>query len=281
MRLRILFVLCLLLSAGARSAEAHHVVGHGGAMGGSFNPYSGQSRRPESYADITFGVDRLDGGLGYVLTYQVAAEYAPIRRLSFGVRVPFLSIREKFLPATDGIGDVAAGIKGLVAEWPLQRMFLQMGTEVSFPTGSLDKGTGSGDVVFSPYVTLSKQFSLMSFLISAGSTLAAADPVRPSADYAVSAIVPITQGSLPVDFSLAFQGSTAIQSGVFTGGSTKAYLRPSFVFHLSQKLLATLGGKFSVLDTLEVQPGIALARQSTAPLSDVQAGFVFNINYAF
>lgn len=280
MRLRTFFVLCLLVGF-VRAADAHHVTAHGGAAGGSFNPYAGQSRRPESYADLTFGVDRLDGGLGYVLTYQVAAEYAPWRRLSFGVRVPFLSIREKFLPATDGIGDVALSIKGLVAEWPLRKLFLQAGTEIAFPTGDLDKGTGSGDVVFSPYLTLSKSSRWATLLISAGSTMAAADPVRPSADYALSAIVPITKGELPVDFSLSFQGSTAVQSGIFTGGSTKAYLRPSFVFHLSQKLLATLGGKFSVLDTLELQPGIALSRQSTAPLSDVQAGFLFNMNYSF
>ncbi len=280
MRRGFLLALVLLVSAVSR-AEAHHVVGHGGGVGGSFNPYAGQSRRPTSYADFTFGMDRLDGGLGYVLTYQVAGEYAPLRRLSLGVRVPFLSIREKFLPKTDGIGDVAVSVKGLLAEWPLQKLFLQAGTEVSFPTGSLDKGTGSGDVVFSPYLTLSKRFRPVTLLLTAGSTLAASDPVRPSADYAATAIIPVTEGNLPVDFFLSFQGSTAVQSGIFTGGSTKAYLRPAFVFHLSSKLLATLSGKFSVLDTLEIQPGISLARQSTAPLSDVQAGFLFNMNYSF
>ena len=276
-----LFLALALLVCAVGSAEAHHVVGHGGSAGGSFNPYAGQSRRPTSYADFTFGVDRLDGGLGYVLTYQVAGEYAPIRRLSLGLRVPFLSIREKFLPKTDGIGDVAVSIKGLLAEWPLQKLFLQAGSEVAFPTGSLDKGTGSGDVVFSPFLTLSKKFRPVSLIVTAGSTFAAADPVRPSADYAATAIVPITEGSLPVDFFLSFQGSTAVTSGIFTGGSTKAYLRPAFVFHLSPKLLASFSGKFSVLDTLELQPGISLARQSTAPLSDVQAGFLFNMNYSF
>lgn len=278
---RLLLCALVLSCLAADRAEAHHVTVHGGTGSGSFNPISGQSRRPASAVDFSFGVDRLDGGLGYVLTYQLAVEYAVLRRLSLGLRVPFLSIRERFLPATDGIGDVAVSAKGLIAEWAAQKTFLQAGMEVSFPTGDSGKGTGSGDVVFSPTLTLSKGFRPITFLLTAGTTFAAADPVRPSADYAASAVVPLTQKELPVDFFLSFQGSTAVQSGVFNGGSTKAYLRPGFVFHMSPKILATLAGKFSVLDTLTLRRGIALSRQSTAPLSDVQAGFLFNMNYSF
>ncbi|HEX5036895.1 MAG TPA: transporter [bacterium] len=266
---------------GINVAEAHHVVGHGGSLSSSFNPYSSQTRPPETFVDFNFNVDRLDGGLGYVLSYQTSAEYSVNRRWSFGARVPFLTIREKFLPDTDGIGDVAASVKFLAGEWPLHRMFLTLGSEVSFPTGNEDKGTGTGDVMFSPYLTLSKGFRHFSLLTTLGSTLAAAGEVHPSVDYSLSLILPVTKGALPVDFFLSFQGSTAATSKTFTNGSTKAYLRPAFVFHLTSKLLATLGGKFSAVDTLEVKKGIALSRVSTAPLSDVQAGFTFDINYSF
>src|SRR5262245_51263846 len=134
---RWLFLALVLSCLAAGSAEAHHVAGHGGPTGGSFNPILGPSRRPTSYADFSFGVDRLDGGLGYLLTYQLSMEYAVLRRLSVGLRLPFLSIREKFLPDTDNIGDVAVSFKGLIAEWPTLKTFVQAGAEVSFPTGDL------------------------------------------------------------------------------------------------------------------------------------------------
>lgn len=270
-----------ILLLGINVAEAHHVAGHGGSLSSSFNPYSSQTRPPQTFVDFNFNVDRLDGGLGYVLSYQTAAEYSVNRRFSFGARIPFLTIREKFLPDTDAFGDIAAGVKFLAGEWPLQRMFLTLGSEVSFPTGSEDKGTGTGDVMFSPYVTLSKGFHRFSLVTTLGSTLAATSHVYPSLDYALSLIVPVTKGALPVDFFLTFQGSTAATSKTFTNGSTKAYVRPAFVFHLTSKFLATLGGKFSAVDTLEVKKGITLSRLSTAPLSDVQAGFTFDINYSF
>ncbi len=260
---------------------AHHVVGHGGVTTSSFNPYSSQSRPPETFLDFNFNVDHLDGGLGYVLTYQFAGEYSVTRRISVGGRIPVLSVREQFLPHTDGIGDVAIFFKGLVGEWPLYRTFLNMGTEISFPTGSETRGTGTGDVIFSPYLTVSKGFRPFSILFSVGSTLAAADQIRPSIDYGASLIVPVAKGSLPVDAFLSFQGSTATSSKTFVNGSTKAYLKPAVTFHLKPKLLATLGAKISIIDTLRVKPGIALSRQSTAPLSDVDVGCVFDINYSF
>lgn len=270
--------LCVFICA---TAEAHHVAGHGGAMASSFNPYSSQSRPPHTFLDYSFSVDRLDGGLGYVLTYQLAAEYSVTRRIGLGARVPFFTIREKFLPDTDGIGDVAVTAKFLAGEWPLQRLFLTFGSDTSFPTGSESKGTGTGDVTLSPFATLSKGFRHVSLVTTLGTTLALAHQIRPSLDYALTAIIPLVEGALPVDFFLSFQGSTATTSQTFTNGSTKAYLRPAFVFHLTPKLLTTLGAKVSVVDTLEVKPGAPLSKVSTAPLSDVQAGFLFDINYSF
>lgn len=271
----------LSMGLGMTPVFAHHVVGHGGAALSFFNPYSSQTRPPETFLDFNFSVDHLDGGLGYVLTYQFIGEYSVTRRISVGGRVPVLSIREKFLQQTDSLGDVVLSVKGLVGEWPLYRAFLNVGTDVAFPTGSETKGTGSGNVMFSPYVTLSRGFRPFALLFSLGSTLAASDQVYPSVDYGTSLVVPIAKGALPVDVFLSFQGSTVTTSETLANGSTKAYLKPAVVFHLRPKFLTTIGAKVSVIDTLEVKPGTALSPQSTVLLSDIDTGFIFDINYSF
>jgi len=250
-------------------------------MSSAFNPYASQSRRPQTFLDYSFAIDRLDGGLGYVLTQQLAGEFSIGRRVSVGARIPFLTIREQFLPQTDNIGDIAVSGKILAGDWSRSRLFMTLGSEISFPTGDEKKGTGTGDVVLSPFATLSKGFKHVGLVTTLGTTIAIANQVRPSLDYALTAIVTLAEGALPVDFFLAFQGSTAISSETFTSGSSKAYLRPAFAFHLTPKLLSSLGAKVSVLDTLELKPGAPLSKASTAPLSDVQAGFVFDINYSF
>ena len=267
-------VLVLSLGLETTSLQAHHTVGNSRSMTPSFNPYSSQSRPPETFFDASLNLDHLDAGLGYVITYQFAGEYSLTRRISLGGRVPIVSVREKFIPDTDGLGDLAISLKGLVGEWPLHRIFLNLGTDISLPTGN-------ENLLFSPYVTVSKGYRSFTLLFSFGSTLAAANSLRPSLDYGASIILPLVRGALPLDGGLSFQGSTAMSSKTFVNGSTKAYLKPAFIFHMTPKTRVTTGAKFSVLDTLAVKPGIALSRQSTAPLGDVDAGFFFDINYSF
>lgn len=271
----------LLNSLGICSVWAHHVSEHGRVSTISFNPYSSQLRPPTTFLGFNFNFDHLDGDLGHVLTYQFVGEYAITPKMGVGGRIPVLSIHEKFLPEADGLGDIALSIKRLVGQWPVSRIFLNLGTEISFPTGNDAKGTGSGDVLFSPYLTFSKGFCPFSVLLSLGSTLAASDQVRPSLDYGASVIVPLVKEKLPIDFSLSLQSSTLTTSNIFVSGSTKTYLKPAVVFHLTPKFLTTLGAKISVVDTLEIKPGVVLSQQSTAPLSDMDAGFLFDMNYSF
>ncbi|MFO1464185.1 MAG: transporter [bacterium] len=270
---------CLL--AGARNAGAHHVSGHGGGAAGFYNPFSTASRPPRTFLSFTFAVDSLDDSLGEVLRYQLAGEYALTRRFSLGMRIPFLSIREKFLPSSDSIGDLALSFKGLLWAKPERRMNLSLGMGTSFPTGDEPKGLGAGTVLFSPYLNYTLGLGPVDFYTTLGSTVAAADEASPTFDFNLGFNIPLVKGEIPLHLFVAFQGSTSIRDDVFRSGSTKAYLTPGLILYLNEHLITTLGAKVSVLDTLGVKSGVALAKTSTSLLSDVHAGFNFNVDYFF
>lgn len=280
-RLAALFCLALVGMTGLGQAMAHHVSGHGGGGSSFYNPFSTQSRPPRTFLSFTFNVDALDDGLGEVLRYQLSGEYAVHRRFSVGMRLPFLSIREKFLPRSDGIGDVALSFKGLLWSQPKSRMNLTLGGGFSFPTGNETKGLGAGDVLISPYLNYTAGLGPVDFYTTLGTSVAAADQASPTFDYQVGANIPVLKGKIPLHLFVAFQGSTSIRDDVFTSGSTKAYITPGLILYLRDDLITTFGARVSVLDTLSVKPGVALAKTSTSLLSDVLAGFNFNIDYFF
>jgi hypothetical protein len=262
-------------------ASAHHVSGHGGGGSNYYNPFSSSSRPPRTFFSFTFTADNLDQGLGQVYRYQLSGEYAFTRRLSVGARLPFLSIREKFLPDSDSIGDVAVSVKGLLWSKPERRMNLTLGQAFSFPTGDESRGLGAGVVLASPYLNYTMALGPVDYYLTVGTTVGLASEPAPSIDYNTGFNIPLFKEDIPVHFFVALQGSTSFGDDVFTNGSTKAYLTPGFIFFLRQNLIATLGVRVSVIDTLEVKPGVALAKSSTALLSDVEAGFNFNIDYFF
>ncbi|MCC6271977.1 MAG: transporter [Deltaproteobacteria bacterium] len=280
-RLAALLCAALVVTTGLGQAAAHHVSGHGGGGSNFYNPFSTQSRPPRTFLSFTFNVDALDDGLGEVLRYQLAGEYAVHRRFSVGMRLPFLSIREKFLPRSDGIGDVALSFKGLLWSQPSSRMNLTLGGGFSFPTGDEAKGLGAGDVLVSPFLNYTAGLGPVDFYTTVGTTLAAADQVSPTLDYQVGANIPVIKGKIPLHLFVAFQGSTSVRDDVFASGSTKAYITPGLILYLRDDLITTFGARVSVLDTLEVKPGVALSKTSTSLLSDVLAGFNFNVDYFF
>lgn len=269
------------LVAFPQALQAHHTSGHGsgGSLQSSLNPLTASSRPPSKAIDAGFVVDRLDGGLGYVLRYDIGFEYAVTKRFSLGAQLPFLSVREILLPATDRLGDIELHAKTLI--YQSSRFLFTAGTGLSLPTGSEEKGTGAGTTLASPFVTLSKGHGKILGFMTLGSTLSLGRSPDPSFDYAVGVLYPLSRSSFPVDASLTFQGSTGFSDDVFESGSTKAYLQPAVILHWSPRLSTLLGAKVAVVDTLSVKSGVTLSQQSTVPLSDILAGFVFHMNYAF
>jgi hypothetical protein len=278
-RLRLLCgSLALIVLVCTAVAEAHHLSGHGGGTT-LFNPFSTLSRPPRTFVGYTFAFDSLDGDLGEVYTNQISGEYAFHRRFSAGLRLPIVSIRRSRLVAQDGLGDLALTAKFLAGEW--EKLFLSVGTDVTLPTGSEAKGLGEGAVMASPFVTLSKEFPFLDLFGTLGSTVGFSHNPRPSLDFATGVNVPLLKKNPQLEAFLALQGSTTFSSDVLTSGSTKIYLKPGITVSPIENLRFSLGGKFSVVDTLKLKNGVALAPTSPVLLTDVVYGFLFDVHYNF
>jgi len=93
--------------------------------------------------------------------YYVRAEYAPLRRFSFYVEVPFrwiqpqgfLALGSSFpaFPNEGGISDIQAGFKLAVVANRKQYLTVQM--QGSFPSGNASKGLGTGHYSVQPELT--------------------------------------------------------------------------------------------------------------------------------
>ncbi|MBL7685922.1 MAG: hypothetical protein JNK65_07820 [Deltaproteobacteria bacterium] len=259
-------------------AQAHHTAGHLASSSTFYNPFNDSSRPPRSFVDLFFSVDGLDEDLGEIFTTQISGEYALHPRFSIGARLPVISIHDRFLPQKTSIGDVALTLKTLLLknkDW-----FLSAGLDTSFPTGKEADGLGAGEVMFSPFVTLGKNWKYLHGFLTLGSGIGSKTG-RPTFDYSTGLNIPLIKGALPIDLFLAFQGNTYLSSDLFETGSSKAYLKPGLIFHIHSKLTATAGGKISILDTLKGKNGTLFARNSLLLLNDVKGGFIFDLNYSF
>jgi len=274
----------LALSLVAGGAQAHHG-SHGSGAGSGFslfNPFSTESRPPKTFLALDFSVDDLDDNLGVVAKYQLSGEYAIHRRASIGLRLPFATIREDYLPKGSGIGDVAFTFKSLLWQGGNPAMSLTFGEVTSFPTGSQKDGFGMGCVVFSPYLTWSAHWhEKIDTFLTLGSSVMASSHAEPTFDYSAGLSVPLIGGKAPLRGFLALQGSTNLAHDELSAGSTKAFLTPALVWQMTPKLSTTWGFRFSVIDTLDLKPGVILSPVSPLLLSDVKMGFVFNTTYAF
>jgi hypothetical protein len=235
--------------------------------------------RPRPYAAFSFSVDFLDEDVGEVYTYQVSGEYPIHRRFSLGTRIPFYSVREEFLPSNDKIGDVGLLMRGVL--WGSESQTLLVGQDVTFPTGSDTESLGAGVVTFNPYLSYLKTFGFIDLYGQSGIVVEAASAINPTLIYQVGLSFSIVRKGLPVDFLLAFQGVSYLASDMFNDGSTKGYLLPGFILKFTKQLEGTFLGKISILDTLKLKPGLSTDDIGVSLLSDVEAGFGFNINYEF
>ncbi len=272
----------VLICTFPHSSFAHHTTSHAGTGFALFNPFSTESRPPKTYIALDISIDELDDHLGSVAKYQLSGEYVVHPRVSVGARLPFATLNQDFLPQGSSLGDVAFTLKSLL--WSAQdpRMGLTFGQVVSFPTGKKDEGYGAGNVIFSPYLTYSAQwFHQLDSFITLGTSVLAADQPAPSLDFSTGITVPIVNGKAPLKILLALQGSTALSSENLGAGSTKAFLNPALFWQLTPKLSTSLGARVSVIDTLQLKPGVILSPLSPLLLTDVKAGFLFNTTYAF
>ncbi len=271
-RIYSLLVLCLL----ATHAQAHHATGHG-MSGPSFNPIT-SVRSPRTIVGFGINADALDADQGYAVTYKLNGEYALTRRFSVGAVVPVSTVRTTGLQNT-GLADLNLIAKGTLFK---KGGFLLLGNgTLSLPTGPENSGLGSGDVLFSPALTVLKNLSRFGLFVNAGSTMAWASETRPSLDYAVGAIATLVTGEYPLEAVVSVQGNSIFASHTFQNGSTKLYLNPALVFPLGESSRLTVGGKFALADDLKLKPGVVLSTNSTALFTDVRASVLTTIDFFF
>ncbi len=267
----------------ATSAQAHHTATHGGGTGFTlFNPFSTESRPPKTFLALDFSADALDDHLGMVVKYQLSGEYAIHPKVSLGLRIPLATLREEFLPKQTSIGDVALTFKTLLWRSSEPAMSLTFGEVTSFPTGNSNDGFGTGVVVFAPYLNWAVRWhKKIDTFLTLGSSVSASHEAAPTVDFATGISVPLVGGKAPLKGLLSLQGSTNLSNDSFSTGSTKAFLTPALIWQMSPKFSTTWGFRVSVIDTLDLKPGVILSPISPLLLTDVKMGFVFNSTYAF
>src|SRR4030095_6788326 len=142
------WIVCFVLPP---TVWGHHTAGHGGS-GSSLSPFSGSSRPPKTFFDLSFTADAFDRERGETFPYQLAGEVAFHRRLAVGARLPFLTLNQEGVSSSTALGDIAVSLKGLIWSDEAREISLNLGTEVSFPTGDESEGFGSGSVSLLPYL---------------------------------------------------------------------------------------------------------------------------------
>ncbi len=279
MKLGVLLGLLLSVLLWTGEAAAHH--GASGGAGSVSQTISERLNPPRSNLYFNVAVNSLDEDLGVFLLYQIQGEYAINSRFSLGARIPFYSVRENLLPASDEIGDVALLLKGQVWNDAADRMSLNLGMDVGFPTGNSSVSLGAGAVSFNPYLVFSKDFGVLQVYTALNSSFEAASDVNPTPGYEVGIILPVLEGPKSVNWLFAFQGTTYLANDTFTAGSTKAFAVSGILVRLSEHWEAAALGKISVVDTLNLKSNISFTDFATGLLNDVKGGFNFNLGYIF
>lgn len=270
----------MLLSAG--TAAAHHA---GNAVAartaGSYNPFLEGTGGPRKSFTYTFDWSHLDNSAGDVYLNQVAGEYAVIERFSVTARIPVLMLRMNFRPDKTGLGDVAAGVKGLI--WEGGNNAVTGGLEFAFPTGSREDGTGSGEVGALPFVAYQQSLGRVQFFTSFGANILLAAESEPVLQPVAGLSVDLARGDVGVTAFLSLRTSIFLDDESFTPGSAKGLLVPGLIIYpgASRRLSISVSGTVSVIDTLSVRNGVILAQDSLALTEDVLSGASLEINYNF
>ena len=266
----------------AASAAAHHP-GHAVSVrtAGSYNPYLEGTGKPRKSVNYTFDWSHLDNGAGDMYFNQVGGEYAVVDWLSLTARIPVLSLQMNFRPNKTGLGDVAAGVKGLL--WGGEDSAVTAGLEFSFPTGDRDAGTGAGAVSASPFVAYQYDLGPVQFFTSLGTSVLLAGEAEPILQPLGGLAVPLIKKTVPVTAIVSLRGIVYFADETFTPGSAKGYLVPGLIIYPreNKKLSIAVAATISVIDTLAVRQGVIVQNSSLALTQDVKVGASLEMNYNF
>ncbi len=274
--------LILACSVFASMSWAHHP-GHAVSVqsSGQFNPYVQGNGLPRKSLTYSFDWSHLDNGAGYVLLNQVEGEYAVLDRLSVLLRIPVLSLQMNFRPDKTGLGDISAGVKGVL--WQDAGHSLLLGSDFSFPTGDQANGTGAGSVGMSSYLSYQYDFGFVRLFTSLGSGFLFDSDPEPTLLPSLGVTIPVLGVDGPLLAVLGVRAFVLLADETFQNGSAKVFAVPGLVFFPTdnRQLSLSLSGNIAIIDQLKVKPGIILSNVSLALVQDARAGINFQVSYAF
>ena len=121
-------------------------------------PYGTEKAFPED--EVVISTASSDGGVSNKLIYE--QRFGP--RSQFEVIVPFAWKESSPGAWGGGVGDVALGVKHVVAQSLRRGSIFSVAGEVKLPTGSERRGFGGGNVAVEPFVSFGQLFPANSFL---------------------------------------------------------------------------------------------------------------------
>lgn len=267
---------CTLLLS--HQAHAHHTSGQQGTSSVRSNLYllhmTQTNEHPKYLASANLGYKTIDRGLGRTMRYDFGFEYGLLSNLSLGANIPILSIREKFLPRVDDLGDISMSIKWTPFPKSKSKFNFGLQNELSIPTGSEDHGSGAGSVGIYPSANLNYRFNqTWNWFTSLGGSLLAESNSQTSINYATGISFMIPGSRLPVSLLAIVSGSTFLNDSSYTSGSTKIYLQPGISFQPTKKLNISALFQLSIMDQLKSKLAGGLSPTDPAILNDIESGF--------
>lgn len=273
------FGVLLFLSMIGSEVQAHH-----GGGGGSQSLSVTQAARltePQTQFYLTFEMDFLDNSLGEVYSYGVVGEYAFSKRFSLAANLPFESIRMDLLPHSDQLGDMRFLAKGVVWVSSSKLSGLNLGLEMSLPTGNDTLGRGAGVVTLSPYLSFITKSKYVEIFAYGAYYAELARQTNPTLNFELAFRFPLLKKTSPsLSFVTATRGWFVFNSDTFETGSLKVYQGAGFLMEWERFSIDVMG-RFSWLDTLDFREDVTADDLLTGLLVDVQASLVLGVGFQF
>jgi len=272
----------LVLLVAISPVQAHHRVGHGGRVSRPFsNPFSRATDPPSSRIEYSSQFDQLDHDVGQLYTQTLTLERGFRDKLSLSVAIPMLTLDSNFRSEDPDIGDVSLSAKATVLQSVLSSYTLTLGTDLSLPTGDVEKGFGADDPLSNLFVNYVQTVSNVTLFGSFGTTLTWQKMPRPSFDYSVGASRPV--GRERLQLYLSFNGETLTSSAVYQNNGTRLFLVPGFGLGLTQtnNLTLNIGFQQRIHDGLKPKEGTLIFLDSATVVNDRSSSLITNVTWAF
>ncbi len=260
------------------SAWAHHP-SHVSSGHANLLLFKGNQSKPSSQLYLNYSFNYLDESVGQVHQWTLGGEWAFHQQLSVLGYLPFTYLAHNFRSEELGLGDMALGLKWQFTDY--QGLFGFITSMTTLPTGEASSGLGQGSVGQQLDLLLGYTFAGWSIYGSSNISFTYASPHQPVMGVLVGMNTP--RIFKKIYFSLGLDSQIFLVSNVLTHRSWKMFVEPQMnvVVGKAEHWTVSLGGKFSVVDALHRQAGVAITNTDSILLSDTLWGVNLGLNYRF